>query len=205
MSDLVISVEGMDEILEKLDAFSRKEQNKIIKKSVNETLKYLHSLTKKQLAKTYIRTQKQIDATLTDIKATASNGTAKLVSKGDVLEPLDYKASPTTMAQQQHRKMAAKLKVKRDGSMKPLVLNDEDADRKAFLTELPWKNKKTGESGKHLAIVQRKGKDRFPIRKLLSSSVPGLLGANYKTALQPMARQNLADNLNRHIEEVLKR
>ena len=200
MSDLVISVEGMDEILEKLDAFDRKEQNKIIKKSVNETLKYLHSLTKKQLAKTYIRTQKQIDATLTDVKATASNGTAKLVSKGDVLEPLDYKASPTTMAQQQHRKMAAKLKVKRGGSMKPLVLDD----RKAFLAPLPWKNKKTGEAGKHLAIVQRKGKDRFPIRKLLSSSVPGLLGANYKTALQPMARQNLADNLNRHIEEVLK-
>lgn len=200
MSDLVISVEGMDEILKKLDAFSRKEQNKIIKKSVNETLKYLHSLTKKQLAKTYIRTQKQIDATLTDVKATASNGTAKLVSKGDVLEPLDYKASPTTMAQQQHRKMAAKLKVKRNGSMKPLVLDD----RKAFLTELPWKNKKTGESGKHLAIVQRKGRERFPIRKLLSSSVPGLMGANYKAALQPMARQNLADNLNRHIEEVLK-
>lgn len=199
MSDLVISVEGMDEILEKLDAFDRKEQNKIIKKSVNETLKYLHSLTKKQLAKTYIRTQKQVDETLTDIKATASNGTAKLVSKGDVLEPLDYKASPTTMAQQQHRKMAAKLKVKRDGSMKPLVLDD----RKAFLAPLPWKNKKTGESGKHLAIVQRKGKDRFPIRKLLSSSVPGLMGANYKAALQPMARQNLADNLNRHIEEVL--
>lgn len=200
MSDLVVSVEGMDEILQKLDAFGRKEQNKIIKKSVNETLKYLHSLTKKQLAKTYIRTQKQIDATLTDVKATASNGTAKLVSKGNVLEPFDYKASPTTMAQQQRRKMAAKLKVKRDGKMKPLVLDD----RKAFLAELRWKNESTGESGKHLAIVQRKGKDRFPIRKLLSSSVPGLLGANYKTTLQPMARQNLADNLNRHIEEVLK-
>lgn len=201
-----VSVKGIDEILDKLSRFERKEQNKIIKASVNDTLKYLKKQAAKQAAAMYVKRQNEISATLTQKKATVSNKTATLISKGPMLEPLDYKASPTTMEQQQHRKVAAKLKVKRGKGMKALVIRD----RKAFLAPLPWaridEHRRVVETGDHLAIVQRTGKKRYPIKKLLSSSVPGLLGSDsIKQALSEATRQRLAENLNKHIEEVLSK
>ena len=196
-----IRIDGVNEIIEKLSRFEGNQQKKLIKAAVNDTIAETKRLLVKYTSKAYVKKQSEISATLSARKATVSKPEATVSSKGKILEPLDYKASPSSMAAQQNRKIAAKAKILRGSSMKALVLDG----RKAFLAPLPYETK-AGEKGEHLAIVQRKGKEHYPIFKLLSTSVPGAIGSDrVQEIVSPMIKQKLAANLSKHIEEVLNK
>ena len=196
-----IRIDGVNEIIEKLSRFEGNQQKKLIKAAVNDTIAETKRLLVKYTSKAYVKKQSEISATLSARKATVSKPEATVFSKGKILEPLDYRASPSSMAAQQNRKIAAKAKILRGSSMKALVLDG----RKAFLVPLPYETK-AGEKGEHLAIVQRKGKERYPILKLLSTSVPGAIRSDrVQEIVSPMIKQKLAANLSKHIEEVLNK
>lgn len=91
------------------------------------------------------------------ITARASDPSAVIRSRGPMQEIMAFMTRPNTETG------AAAAKVLNSGSMKPL----EKGDLKAFLARF-----KSG----HVAIVQREGRERLPVKKLLSPAVPHMLG-----------------------------
>lgn len=85
---------------------------------------------------------------------------AALISKGAMVDVMSYMTHPNTET------TAAMLKVLNESSMTSLEVDG----RKAFET--------TFKSG-HTAIVQRRGKERLPVKKLLAPAVPFLFGKIY--------------------------
>jgi len=91
------------------------------------------------------------------LAANLSSLSAAIRSRGHMQEIMSFTTRPNT------RTEAAKAQVLASGSPKDLEIDG----LKAFLA--------TFASG-HQAIVQRKGPERWPVKKLLSPSVPQLLG-----------------------------
>lgn len=96
-------------------------------------------------------------------KATGADPAAALISKGGMMEVMAYTTRKNDSA------TAAMLKVLNESKLTAL----EVEGRKAF--------EATFESG-HTAIVQRRTKDRLPIKKLLAPAVPHLYGKSYEEA-----------------------
>ena len=85
---------------------------------------------------------------------------------------------------------AAAAKVLKNGSMKDL----EKGDLKAFVTRFA--------SG-HVAIVQRRGKERMPIKKLLSPAVPHLLNnEEVRTQAEVLAYDILQNEIQKRIQKI---
>lgn len=87
--------------------------------------------------------------------------TAALISKGSMLDVMAYMTKPNDQT------TAAMLKVLNESGMTAL----EVEGRKAFVT--------TFRSG-HTAIVQRRGHDRLPVKKLLAPAAPHVFGGTYE-------------------------
>lgn len=86
---------------------------------------------------------------------------------------------------------AAAAQVLASGSMKPLEVDG----LKAFATRFA--------SG-HVAIVQRKGADRLPIKKLLSPAVPHMLGnETVRSKAEALAYEALQAEIDKRIQKVL--
>ena len=94
-------------------------------------------------------------------KALGDRLEARLLSKGMMLDVMAY------MTRKNQGSTAAMLKVLQESSLTAL----EVGGRKAFET--------TFKSG-HTAIVQRRGKERLPIKKLLAPATPFLYGKSYE-------------------------
>ena len=91
------------------------------------------------------------------LTATTANMSAAIQSRGPMQDIMAFMTRPNT------KTGAAAAQVLASGGMKPL----EMGDLKAFVTKFA--------SG-HVAIVQRKGAERLPVKKLLSPAVPLMLG-----------------------------
>ena len=116
-------------------------------------------------------------------KASGSRLSAELLSKGPMLDVMEY------MTRKNSGATAAMLKVLNSGTLTALEING----RKAFET--------TFKSG-HTAIVQRRGKDRLPIKKLLAPAVPLDYGKTYsETEMDYYAI--LQKHIQRQVEKVL--
>lgn len=96
-------------------------------------------------------------------RANEATTSAALISKGAMQDVMAY------MTRKNEGSTAAMLKVLNESSMTALELEG----RKAFET--------TFKSG-HTAIVQRRGEDRLPVKKLLAPAVPFLYGKTYDEA-----------------------
>lgn len=94
-------------------------------------------------------------------KALGDRLEARLISKGMMLDVMAY------MTRKNQGSTAAMLKVLQESSLTAL----EVGGRKAFET--------TFKSG-HTAIVQRRGKERLPVKKLLAPAAPFLYGKSYE-------------------------
>ena len=91
------------------------------------------------------------------LAATTANMSAAIQSRGPMQEIMTFMTRPNQGAG------AAAAKVLASGGMKSLEIDG----LKAFVTKFA--------SG-HVAIVQRRGPDRLPVKKLLSPAVPFMLG-----------------------------
>lgn len=96
-------------------------------------------------------------------RANGATTSAALISKGAMQDVMAY------MTRKNEGGTAAMLKVLNESSMTALEVDG----RKAFET--------TFKSG-HTAIVQRRGEDRLPVKKLLAPAVPFLYGKTYDEA-----------------------
>lgn len=207
MKIISIDVNGLTDVLEKLYGLERNEAKKALKAAVNDTAKQARKLLAKNANAIYARkSKKDFDKSMTIKKGVVSKPTATITSKGPISEPLNYSASPTTLAQQQHRKLAAKVKVLSRSPKKALEFNGN----KAFLAKFEW-NPLTGKMNRtpHFSIVAATGKkkpDKPILHTFYSPAVPIALGSDRNMRIaEPMIRQKLAENLNKHIEEVLSK
>ncbi len=88
---------------------------------------------------------------------------------------------------------AAAAQVLASGGMKPLEMDG----LKAFVTKFA--------SG-HVAIVQRKGADSLPVKKLLSPAVPFMLGnETVRGQAEALAYKTLQDEIDKRIQKALSK
>lgn len=119
--------------------------------------------------------------------ASPASPTATIASKGPMQDIMSFLTRPNMGTG------AAAAQVLNSGSLKPLELEG----LKAFVTRFA--------SG-HVAIVQRRGPERLPIKKLLSPSVPHMLGnEEVREQAEEMAYEILQSEIDRQIQRVFAR
>lgn len=119
--------------------------------------------------------------------ASNSSLTATILSRGPMQDIMRYMTQPNTET------AAAAAQILNEGGLKPL----EIGSIKAFVAKLP-----TG----HVAIMQRKGKARLPIKKLLSPAIPLAMGSESVTEpVQAQAYELLQAEITKRIDKLLER
>lgn len=119
------------------------------------------------------------------LTATTANMSAAVRSRGPMQDIMAFMTRPNT------KTGAAAAQVLASGGMKPL----EMGGLKAFVTKFA--------SG-HVAIVQRKGADRLPVKKLLSPAVPFMLGnETVREKAETLAYETLQSEIDKRIQKVL--
>lgn len=119
------------------------------------------------------------------LTATTANMSAAIRSRGPMQDIMAFMTRPNT------KTGAAAAQVLKSGSMKPLEMDG----LKAFVTRFA--------SG-HVAIVQRKGADRLPVKKLLSPAIPFMLGNEaVRSKAEALAYEVLQDEIDRRLQKVL--
>ena len=119
------------------------------------------------------------------LTATTANMSAAIQSRGPMQDIMAFMTRPNT------KTGAAAARVLASGGMKPL----EMGDLKAFVTKFA--------SG-HVAVVQRKGAERLPVKKLLSPAVPLMLGnETVRNQAEVLAYEILQGEIDKRIQKVL--
>ena len=119
------------------------------------------------------------------LTATTANMSAAIRSKGPMQDIMAFMTRPNS------KTGAAAAQVLASGSMKPLEMDG----LKAFVTKFA--------SG-HVAIVQRKGAERLPVKKLLSPAVPFMLGnETVRGQAEALAYETLQAEIDKRIAKVL--
>jgi hypothetical protein len=121
------------------------------------------------------------------LTASTVNLSAAVQSRGPMQEIMTFMTRPNT------KTGAAAAQVLASGSMKPLEMDG----LKAFVTQFA--------SG-HVAIVQRKGAERLPVKKLLSPAVPFMLGnETVREKAETLAYETLQGEIDKRIKQVLNK
>lgn len=119
------------------------------------------------------------------LTASPANLSAAIRSRGPMQDIMTFMTRPN------NKTGAAAAKVLSSGSLKPLEMDG----LKAFVT--------TFASG-HTAIVQRKGKSRLPVKKLLSPAIPHMLGNEaVMEQAEALAYETLRAELDKRIAQIL--
>ncbi len=119
------------------------------------------------------------------LTATTANMSAAIRSRGPMQDIMAFMTRPNT------KTGAAAAQVLASGGMKPLEMDG----LKAFITKFA--------SG-HVAIIQRKGADRLPVKKLLSPAVPFMLGnETVREKAETLAYETLQSEIDKRIQKVL--
>lgn len=159
LQKIIAQLNSLPDQLEAPDVLAR-----AINASANEMKRKMGQKVRKRYAVTDKRslTDKSRGAMYLE-RANGATTSAALISKGAMQDVMAY------MTRKNEGGTAAMLKVLNESSMTALEVDG----RKAFET--------TFKSG-HTAIVQRRGEDRLPVKKLLAPAVPFLYGKTYDEA-----------------------
>lgn len=157
-----------------------------LKNAVNATARDAKKDLANKAKETYAVKAPRFKKAIAQKNATKSKPTAVLKITGAVNELADFKYKPNEQAN------AARGKVLKSGSLKTL----QKGDLKAFITKFG--------SG-HVSVVQRKTSARLPVKKLLSPSIPTMIGNEAKVygVVKPNIQKNLQKNIQKQIDKIL--
>lgn len=172
----------------------KSESRKVLKNAVNATAKQAKADLAEKAKEEYVVKKTRFTKAMTTKNASLSRPEAIINVTGEQLELRDFKASPASVRTGSARPSVVKAKVLLSSSLKPLATSDT----KAFIAKF-----KNG----HVSIVQRRSKARFPLKKLLSNSIPKMVGNQDKVygIVEPHIYSNLMDNIAKEIDKVLKK
>lgn len=170
----------------------KSESRKVSKNAVNKTAKQAKERLAEKAKETYVVKKTRFTKAMATKNATAANPTSTIKITGEQMELKDFKASPATY-RPKNRPSVTKAKVLLSSSMKPL-----QAGSKAFLVKF---------TNGHVSIVQRTTKRRYPLKKLLSNSIPKMVGSQERVfgIVEPDIYDDLMANIHAEIGKVLKK
>lgn len=170
----------------------KSEAGNVLKKALNDTAKQARKQLAEEAQKTYVVKSGKFNKSMKIKNATAGNLKAVINSSGGVMELKDFKVSPAKYATGLNRPTAIKAKVLKSGGMKTL----EKGGIKAFIGKF---------ANGHVSVMQRRGNERLPVKKLLSPSIPKMIGSEKRVygIVQPDIGKNLQMNVQKHIAKVL--
>lgn len=166
------------------------ESRKVLKNAVNKTAKQAKAALALKAQETYVVKKTSFTKSMATKNATIAKPEAIIKVTGKQMELKDFKVSPATY-KPKDRPPITKAKVLLSSSLKGLASNT-----KAFLAKF-----KNG----HVSVVQRRGKERYPLKKLLSNSIPKMVGNQEKVygIVEPDIYDNLMANIRAEIGKVL--
>lgn len=156
----------------------------VLKNALNSTArKVRQQIIKDSKGRYALKEKKALQSESKILSASASTLEAAVLAKGPMRDIMDFMTQPNTDT-------AAAAKVLNSGAMKPL----EAGGLKAFIT--------TFRSG-HTAIVQRRGAERLPVKKLLSPAVPHMMGnEEVRAEAEALAYETLQREIGKRIEQL---
>ncbi len=180
----------LDYIAKQLGEF-KDQAPKVLKNAINDTARKSKKLFASEAKTKYTVKNAGFTKSLQMKNATTKTLTAKIESRGEPLQLSRFKVSPSSPRTESK---TTKAKVYSESSIKPL----EKDGIKAFVTKFA--------SG-HVAVAQREGKERYPIRVLYSMSVPMMIGNEKKVMkkMRPEILKILNEQTDVEIKKLLKR
>jgi len=168
------------------------ESRKVLKNAVNKTAKQAKTRLAEKAQETYVVKKTRFTKAMATRNATVVKPEATIKITGEQMELKDFKVSPATY-KPKNRPSVTKAKVLLSSSLKGLQSNT-----KAFLARF---------SNGHVSVVQRRTKARFPIKKLLSNSIPKMVGSQKRVygIIEPDIYDDLMDNIHQEIRKVLNK
>lgn len=178
--------------IEKKLGSMKSEAPKVLKNAVNRTAKDARKDLIEEAQRTYVVKSGRFNKAAKITNATVGNLQAVINIKGAPLELHDYKSSPASPPVSGRRPSVTRAKVLASGGLKPL----QKGSLKAFVTRFA--------SG-HVSIGQRTGSKRTPIKKLMSNSIPTMIGNENRVygVVRPDIEKNLRENVEKQIRKVL--
>lgn len=157
-----------------------------VRKQMVQDVKGEYAVTKQKILRDKAQGAPQV------LTASTSSLASAIKSRGPMQEIMTFKTRPNTPT------TAPAAQVLASGSLKLLETNG----RKAFT--VTFTNKKSdGSDSTHTAIVDRQGKARFPLKKLLSPSVPHMLNNEaVRGPAEDMTYELLQAEIQRRIEKI---
>ena len=181
MNGVIIDDSELKQVVKKL-AKIPKEIPKAMAQAINRTVTHTATLTKREVVKIYAVKQKDVSSTLTKKRATAGSLRGYVKSNGNNIELSKFPYNPKVTSRRRKR---VKVKVRRDRGYQ--VINTSPP---AFTnTNQVW---------------QRKGKNRFPRKKLYTLSIPSMI-SNPEIAdpIKEKAAKKLEERVRHEIERRL--
>lgn len=166
----------------------------VLKQALNATAKNARTMLAAQAKDVYIVQKSRFNKAMQIKNASARKLEALIVTAGSPLELIDFKTNPKKPpAAGAERPEITTGKVLVKSSMKRL----EMGDLKAFVAQF--------RSG-HVSIVQRRGKERLPIKKLLSPSIPKMIGNETQVygKIEPEIATLLEANIRKYITKTIE-
>lgn len=191
MSVLIVDLDTFTEEIDKALGDLKTETPKVLRSALSNTARRVRKQVVKEAEKRYAYQNdaawKASNAGAIKLKAKSKRDAfyTRLVSSGPMNELMDFMVSPATP---DNRPDAYKAKVLSAGALK--ILGD---DPKPFVTRF--------RSG-HIAVVQRKGDRRLPVKSLLSPSVPSMVQS---AGLRETAEELMATELPIQIQKAIQR
>ena len=164
----------------------------VLKQALNATAKDARSMLAEQAKDIYVVQKSRFNKAMTIKNASAKKLEAIVKATGSPLELIDFKASPKKPSTGAARPSITTAKVLTSSSMKRL----EVGGVKAFVAQF--------RSG-HVSIVQRRGAERLPIKKLLSPSIPKMIGNEKEVygKVKPEIASLLDSNIRKYIAKTI--
>lgn len=195
-SDGILRFEFDEDLLHTIeDALGsmKSESRRVLKNAVNDTARDAKKDLAKKAQETYAVKQGRFTKAMKTQNATLSDPTATINVTGEQMELKDFKVSPATYKTGPDKPDILKAKVLLSSSLKGLI----KSNNKAFLVKF--------RSG-HVSVAQRYYKSRLPIKKMLSNSIPTMIGSKERVfgVLEQEIYNTLMGNIIKEIERVTK-
>lgn len=186
--------EDMLKVIEDALGDLKDKSRQVLKNAVNATAKQAKADLAKKAQETYAVKKTRFTKAMRTTNATQGRPEATIHITGAQMELKDFKVSPATFKTGKARPSVTKAKVLLSSSLKGLA----KSDNKAFLAKF---------SNGHVSVVQRRGRKRFPLKKLLSNSIPKMVGSQRRVygIVEPEIYDNLMENIQKEIRKVLKK
>lgn len=175
----------------------------VLKNAINQTAKQARKRLGTEAQKTYTVKNVGFNKAMKLKSATVSEMEAVIRAKGEPIPLKNFRTSKSGGA--------VKAQVLKSGSLKPLQKGElkafvNNVARKGQVRKKDTKKGKAGTQVTHVAVAQRKGNARLPIKTLYSNSVPMMLGNEERVygIVEPEIGKMLQENVEKQIKKVLE-